>query len=157
MPSQRTRNSIASNLFYVRQRTPSSAGMELLVSQATNNMKLLERLNFAQPYSERCFRGRFPVVVRSVTCDVTKQQQGKRPKNRVQQPDAREVESRTNLKAKYDTFKTPDTVSIRIKNEQHEKFMIRFYPFSPLTTIFANIINLLSHFCNTGKIWEQKR
>ena len=38
------------------------------------------RLNFAQLYFEDCFRGYFPVVVRSVAGYVTRRQQGKRPK-----------------------------------------------------------------------------
>ena len=37
-------------------------------------------LNFPQPYFENCFRGYFPVVVRSVAGYVTRRQQGKRPK-----------------------------------------------------------------------------
>ena len=55
VPSHRTRSSIASNLRYVRQRTTSSLGMELFVSQATNNVKLFD----AQPlqrYSLRACR-----------------------------------------------------------------------------------------------------
>ena len=79
-------------MLFVAYETKSSKPNELVVRCPTYNkfdaMEFQVRcdgtfracLNFAQPSFEDCFRGYFPVVVRSVAGYVTRRQQGKRPK-----------------------------------------------------------------------------